>query len=92
MKQTIFALCVFFTMITAANSAEIYNCVGKDGKIFFTDNPPQGAKCKNSEGEDVDTSQQQQTDDETQQTGNSDESENQTGQAKKLIKMPRLGY
>ena len=93
MKQIIFTLCVFFALMTVANSAEIYNCVGKDGKIFFTDNPPQDAKCKDSTGEDADTSQKQQkTDTETQQTGQNDESKNPTGQAKKLIKIPRLGY
>ncbi|KUG22134.1 hypothetical protein ASZ90_008104 [hydrocarbon metagenome] len=94
MKQIIFTLCVFFTMMTVANSAEIYNCVGNDGKIFFTDNPPQNAKCKYSAGEEADTSQQQQqqTADETQQTNQNDESKSQTGQAKKLIKIPRLSY
>jgi hypothetical protein len=93
MKKMIFTLCVFFTIMAVANSAEIYNCVGKDGKIFFTDNPPQNAKCKNSAGEDADTNQQQQqTADETQQTNQNDESKSQTGQAKKLIKIPRLGY
>lgn len=93
MKQIIFTLCVFFAMITVANSGEIYNCVGKDGKVFFTDNPPQDAKCKSSSGEDSDTSQQsQQTVDNAQQTNQSDDSKSHTDQAKKLIKIPRLGY
>ncbi len=92
MKQVIFALCVFFAMITVADSAEIYNCVGKDGRIFLTDNPPQDAECKNSSGEDVNASQQRQTDDETQQTKQNDRSESQTRQAKKIIKTPRPAY
>jgi len=93
MKQIIFTSCLFFVMMTVANSAEIYNCVGKDGKFFFTDNPPQNAKCKNLAGEDADTSQQQQqTADEIQQTNQNDENKSQTEPAKKLIRIPRLGY
>lgn len=93
MKKIIFTLCVFFVLMTVANSAEIYTCVGKDGEIFFTDNPPQNAKCEISSGESADTSkQQQQPDDETQQPDQNDESKSQTGQAKKLIKVPRLSY
>lgn len=93
MKQFIFMLCVFFAIVTAADSAEIYTCVGKDGKIFFTDNPPQNAKCKNSAGEDTDTNQQQQqAADEVQQTSQDDESKSQTKRAKKLINIPRLNY
>jgi len=78
-----FCIVRIFAMITVADSAEIYNCVGKDGRIFLTDNPPQDAECKNSSGEDVNASQQRQTDDETQQTKQNDRSESQTRQAKK---------
>lgn len=92
MKQIIFTLCVFFALITAANSAELYNCVGTDGNIFFTDNPPQDAKCKNTSGDDVNTSQQQQAEDEDKQTGPDDENRSQTGKIKKIIKIPRLNY
>lgn len=93
MKQIIFTLCIFFALMTVAGSAEIYKCVGENGKMFFTDNPPQDAKCKNSSGEDADTSQQsQQTVDNAQQTNQSDDSKSHTDQAKKLIKIPRLGY
>jgi len=93
MKLIIFTLCVFFALMTLADSAEIYQCIGENGKMFFTDNPPQNAKCKNSSGEDADTNQQQQqTGDENNQTNQRDESKSQTDRAKKLIKIPRLGY
>ena len=92
MKQIIFTVCVFFALITAANSEELYNCVGADGNTFFTDNPPQDAKCKNTSGDDVNTSRQQQAEDEDKQTGPDDENRSQTGKIKKLIKIPRLNY
>ncbi|KFO68444.1 hypothetical protein ER57_04095 [Smithella sp. SCADC] len=92
MKQIIFTLCVFFALITVADSAELYNCAGPDGNVFFTDNPPQDAKCKNTSGDDVNTSQQQQTEDEDKQTGQDDENKSQTGKIKKLIKIPRPSY
>jgi hypothetical protein len=92
MKQIIFTLCVFFVLITLANSAEIYKCVSKDGNIIFTDNPPQDAKCKSPAGDDVNTSQPQQADDEAKQTRQDDENKNQTGKIKRLIKIPRLNY
>jgi hypothetical protein len=92
MKQIIFTVCVFFALITAANSAELYNCVGADGNTFFTDNPPQDAKCKNTSGDDVNTSRQQQAEDEDKQTGPDDENKSQTGKIKKLIKIPRPSY
>jgi ribosomal protein L24E len=92
MKQIIFTLCIFFALITVANSSEIYKCVRKDGNIFFTDNPPQDAKCKSTAGDNENPSQQQQTDDKAQKTKQNDENKDDTGQIKKLIKIPRLSY
>ncbi|KQC09182.1 MAG: hypothetical protein APR62_03015 [Smithella sp. SDB] len=92
MKHLVFTLCIFFILINAVASAEIYKCVGSDGKIFFTDNPPQNAQCKNSSGEDADTSQQQHPGDKDQQTNQSNDAKGQTDQAKKLMKIPRWGY
>ena len=92
MKRIIFILCVFFALASVANSAEIYNCVDKDGNIFFTDNPPQNAKCKSMDGDDDSANQRQQSDVKDQETKQNDEKTRQKGEIKRLLKIPRSGY
>jgi hypothetical protein len=91
MKRIIFTLCIFFALAIAAHSADVYNCVDKNGNSFITDNPPQDAKCKSSGGDDESTSRQK-TSDENQQATQDDESNQQKKEVKRLLKAPRAGY
>jgi hypothetical protein len=92
MKRIIFILCVFFALASVANSAEIYNCLDKDGNTFFTDNPPENAKCKSMAEDDDTANQRQQSDVEDQKTKQNDEQTRQKGEIKRLLKTPRPGY
>ena len=45
MKRTILTLCVFFTLLTAANAGEMYRCVDRDGNTMISEYPRNGMKC-----------------------------------------------
>ena len=91
MKRILLTLCVFIALAPLAN-AEFYDCVGKDGNTFLTDNPPQGVKCESQGGDNESANQQQQSDVAAQKTKQDDKTTSQKGEIKRLLKIPRLGY
>ena len=78
-------------MSSPAN-AELFNCVDKDGHIFFTDNPPQDVKCESKVGDDESAKQQQQSDVEVQQKNQDDKTTIPKEEIKRLISIPRPSY
>ena len=99
MKQIIFALCVFIALTTVGNATAFYNCVDSEGVPIITDNPPPGAKCKSTEGDDESSaekydsaSQRQQSDVEVQQEKQDDKTTIQNEKIKRLKSIPRPSY
>jgi hypothetical protein len=99
MKQIIFALCVFIALTTVGNATALYNCVDSEGISIITDNPPPGAKCKSTEGDDESSaekydsaSQRQQSDVEVQQEKQDDKTTIQNEKIKRLKSIPRPSY
>jgi hypothetical protein len=99
MKRIIFILCFFIVLAVVDNAAALYNCVDSEGNSIITDNPPPGAKCKSTEGDDESSaeksdsaSQGQQSDVDVQQAGQDDKTTRQQEDIKRLKKMPRGSY
>ena len=99
MKQIIFTLCVFIVLATVDNATAFYNCVDSEGISIITDNPPPGAKCKSTEGDDESSagkydsaSQRQQNDVGVQQERQDDKTTSQNEKIKRLKSIPRPSY
>jgi len=96
MKRIFFTLLFFIALVTAGYAAAFYNCVDNRGNSIITDNPPFGAKCKHTEGDDESLTEKpdsankrQQSDVEVQQEGQNAET---TGHIKRLKKIPLGTY
>ena len=96
MKGIIFTLFFCIALATLGNAAAFYNCVDSEGNAIITDNPPAGAKCKSTEGDDESLTEKpdsankrQQSDVEVQQEGQNAET---TGHIKRLKKIPLGTY
>lgn len=98
MKRILFILCLLITLLTATNAAAFQKCVDKDGNVIFTDNPPLGAKCESSEGEDEatleesDSAGKQQGEMKSDQTKQKDKLSDQQAEMNRLKKIPRVSY
>ena len=99
MKRIFFTLLFFIALVTAGYAAAFYNCVDNRGNSIITDNPPSGAKCKSTEGDDESlteksdsTNKRQQSDVEVQQEGQNDETTRQQENIKRLKKIPLGTY
>ena len=99
MKQIIFTLCVFIAMATVDNAAAFYNCVDREGNSIITDNPPPGAKCKSTEGDDESSAgeydragQRQQSDVDVKQEKQDDKTTSQKEEIKRLKSISRPSY
>ena len=98
MKRILFILCLFITLVTAANAAAFQKCVDKNGTPIITDNPPPGAKCESSGGDeeatqqDNDSTQKQESDVESEQAERKDKGSSQQAEINRLKKIPRLSY
>jgi len=98
MKRILFILCLFITLVTVVNAAEFQKCVDKSGNPIITDNPPPGAKCESSGGDeeatqqDNDSTQKQESDVESEQANRKDKVSRQQAEMNRLKKIPRLSY
>ena len=99
MKRIFFTLLFFIALVTAGYAAAFYHCVDSQGNSIITDNPPSGAKCKSTEGDDESLAEKpdsankrQQSDVEVQQEGQNDETTRQQENIKRLKKIPLGTY
>ena len=99
MKRIFFTLLFFIALVTTGYAAAMYHCVDSQGNSIITDNPPSGAKCKSTEGDDESLAEKsdsanrrQQSDVEVQQEGQNAETTSQQENIKRLKKMPLGTY
>jgi hypothetical protein len=99
LKRIIFTLFFFIALATVGNAAAFYNCVDSEGNSIITDNPPSGAKCKSTDGDDESlveksdrASQRHQSDAEVQQEGQDAKTMRQQEDIKRLKKIPLGSY
>ena len=99
MKRIFFTLLFFIVLLTASYAAAFYNCIDSQGNSIITDNPPSGAKCKSTEGDDESlakkpdsANKRQQSDVEVQQDGQNAETTRQQENIKRLKKIPLGTY
>ena len=99
MKRIFFTLFFFIALVTVGYAAAFYNCVDSQGNLIITDNPPDGAKCKSTEGDDESSAEKpdsankrQKSDVEVQQEGQNAETTHQQENIKRLKKIPLGTY
>ena len=99
MKRIFFILLFFIALVTADYAAAFYHCVDSQGNSIITDNPPSGAKCKSTEGDDDSLAEKpdsankrQKSDVEVQQEGQNAETTHQQENIKRLKKIPLGTY
>ena len=99
MKRIFFILLFFIALVTADYATAFYHCVDSQGNSIITDNPPSGAKCKSTEGDDDSLAEKpdsankrQQSDVEVQQKTPDDKTTSQKEEIKRLKNIPRPSY
>jgi hypothetical protein len=73
MRRIFFISCIFFVFIISANAGEIFNCIDHDGNSIITDTPKDGMKCNLQNRDNIEFSQEEQTEGESNQKAQPEE-------------------
>ncbi|HUN53946.1 MAG TPA: DUF4124 domain-containing protein [Smithella sp.] len=73
MRRIFLISCIVFSFIISANAGETYKCIDNNGNTVFTDAPQDGMQCKSQNGNNIESSQEDQTQGESNQKAQPEE-------------------